>query len=133
MTLELIIGKSVKTEVPPISIYELVATGMSGDGDHYAKNSKFGDLDSIMPYVKLLYTLENMHWNAKCESACIDEVLKTKSKELGLNINHASDWFHDMVGNDITSNDRYAMLNGIEMFWYDSRGKKFEVEIKQAN
>lgn len=133
MTLVLKIGKPIVAEIPPVNTYELVATGMSGDGDHYEESSHFGGLDEIMPYVQLLHALETMNWNATCEEKHIDRVLKTTAAEVGLDLDHASDWFHDMVGHDITSEDRYAMLNGIEMFWYDVNGQKFEVEIKQAD
>lgn len=130
--LKLIIGQPIKAVLPPVSVYELVATGMSGDGDHYAKHSEFGDHDTIMPYVELLFALNNMDWNDKCEESIIAEVLGAKATELGLDVNHATDWFHDMVGNDITSDGScYAMLNGIELFWYDATGQKFQAEIKE--
>ena len=133
MKLELKIGKQVKTKVPPVNIFELVATGMSGDADHYKHTSHFGDHDSIMPYVQLLYTLENMNWNAKCEERNVDELLKITAIELGLKEDEATDWYGEMVGYDITCDSRRAMLNGIKMFWYDETGKKFEVEIKPVS
>lgn len=133
MKLELKIGKPVEVKVSPTNVYELVATGMSGDADHYEHSSHFGDLDSIMPYVQLLHILDKMDWNSKCDYRNVDALFKITAGELGLDVAKTADWFYGMVGKDITCEGQRAMLDGIKMFWYDANGQKFAVEIKEAH
>ena len=127
--LELKIGKEIKAPKPPVNTYELIVTGMSGDGDHDEKTSEFGDHESILKYCEVLNAVSQLPWNTRCDETPIYPVIKAKAAELGLDPTETVDWYQEMVGHDITCEDRRAMLVGIEVFWYDAEGKKFQVEV----
>lgn len=128
--MKLIIGHPCSQDTPPVNTYELVTTSMSGDGDHDEENSQFGDYDTILKYAELLDAVLDLSWNARCEESNIWPVLATKAFELGLDQKRAEDWYREMVGRDVTCDDRYAMLTGYNLYWYDVNGKKFEVLIE---
>jgi hypothetical protein len=129
--IDLIIGDRVKTQVPPVNVFELVTTGMSGDGDHDEENTQLGGHDTIVQYIEILNAVSAMGWNARCgEDEAIYGVVRAKATELGLDPDRLQDWYGDMVGRDITCDGQRAMLTGVEVFWYNANGEKFNVTVK---
>lgn len=129
--IELIIGERVKAKVPPVNTYELVSTGMSGDGDHDEKNSTFGNYEEITKWIEILNAVSAMGWNARCGAdRAIYKVIREKAAEIGIDPKTAEYVYSDMVGPDITCEGQRAMLTGVEVFWYNANGEKFKVEVK---
>lgn len=130
--IKLTIGTRVKTPFIPIDTYELVVTGMSGDGDHYEKTSDYGDQEQIAEWINILNAVSNLGWNARCgDDNAVFAAISQRAKELEIDPDEAKDWYSDMVGSDITTNNGLrAMFTGVEVFWYDPDGNKFNVNVE---
>jgi hypothetical protein len=129
--IDLVIGSKVRTKAPPVNTFELVTTGMSGDGDYDEENSLFGDHDIIVKWIEILNAVSAMGWNARCgNDDGVYEVVRAKALEIGIEANIAEDTYSDMVGSDIFCDGQRAMLTGVEVFWYNANGEKFNVEVK---
>jgi len=130
--IKLTIGTRVQTSFTPIDMYELVVTGMSGDGDHYEKTSDYGDQEQIAEWINILNAVSGLGWNARCcDDDAVFAAISKRAEELETDPEEAVDWYSDMVGSDITSNDGlHAMFTGAEVFWYDPDGEKFNVNVE---
>lgn len=130
--MKLVIGQPVTNNEVKRSVFELSVEGMSGDADHHEISTQTGSEEKLIPYIQILQHVEKLHWNSLIDQECVQEAIAEKAEELGLDVNRITDWFSDMVGRDITSDSRQAVMTDFGVYWYDEAGVKYHVTIEDA-
>lgn len=129
--MDVIIGSPVKRKEKK-NLYEVKLECMSGDADAYHTNgSSFSDKQQMIDYVTIALAISEAMSSgyARDIEEVVDELEKVLSPELFESVEDG-DEISDMCGGDVTCDGQYlAAITGVEVFWYDENGTKFNCEI----
>ena len=124
------IGSPVKKKEKK-SIWEVELSCMSGDADAYHTNGGlFKDKQKMLDYVTIATAIAEAMEDGYAREVheVEDRIEKVLTPELFKRVKNGDDIW-DMCGGDVTCEGYLAAIDGIDVFWYDENGVKFECEV----
>lgn len=127
------VGKYIPPPVAPKNEWHVELQQMSGDADAYDTGGAiFKNYDDMIEYLTVALEIEKIQNDG--EGRQVEDV----ETELKLVLNpelfkrvQDTDYVSEICGYDVTCEGCLASVEGIEVFWYDTAGVKYECDIEQ--
>ena len=129
--MKVIIGSPVKTKTRK-NTWEVDLTCMSGDADAYHQNGGFFTSEQeMLDYVTISLAIgdamdDGYARDTKQVEARLEKILS--SELFAKYMNEYEIW--DMCGSDVTCEGYLAVIDDVEVFWYDENGVKYNCTIE---
>lgn len=132
------IGNEVRLPAPPLDVYILTLTFMSGDGDVYDTEEMRYSCEADLQYaLEYIVAYENVDWNARCDFRNTRDLCNGigvtepdyRRKDLSDQECVLSDLLNCWGYDKFSDGDRLAMLTEFKVYYYDIDGRKFDVTV----
>jgi len=130
--MDFIINQAIIPEDNPRNIYRLHVVGMSGDADHYETNTRdFKNIDHMLPTFHMMvrgFQLARFR-DKKALEIAIEMEGERLADEFCDYKPYAMDIYSELVGYDVTCDDKLCMPDRMYITWFNDLGIEHKISI----